>query len=498
MRAPAETIGSPFDADSIALTLGSFVNGHRRDGDGDVLPIHRPSDGRLIAGMPGARQSLVDEAVAAAALAFRTSGWREAAPRHRAAVMRRWAELVETHGEELARLEAVTTTRVIAETRIRDVPVTAELLRFYGECADKFDGALYPTASSVWSVGVPEPYGVVGAISPWNVPMVLATAKFAPAIAAGNAVVLKPSELTPFTAVRLAELAIEAGLPAGIFNVVVGDGMNAGEPLVRHPDVACVSFTGSTATGRRIMAVAAETGPKPVTLELGGKSPQIVFADVPDRARLADMVASGTSRNGGQLCYCGSRLIVHESLADQLLEDVGARMKRVRAGATWDEQTTLAPIVSHRQLDRVEDIVRRGASAGAEIRLGGNRIENHGGAFYAPTIAVVDQDNPLQQEEVFGPVLSVQTFREPEEAFALAAHDTYGLAAGIHTQNITRALDAARRIEAGMIWINTYGRSTDIGTPFGGFKRSGFGKDFGAAAYLKYTRLKNVWIDVTI
>jgi aldehyde dehydrogenase (NAD+) len=199
--------------------------------------------------MSGAGPALVDEAVAVASRAFRESGWREAAPRQRAAVMRRWAELVEAHGEELARLEAVTTTRVIAETRIRDVPVTAELLRFYGECADKFDGALYPTAASVWSVGVPEPYGVVGAISPWNVPMVLATAKFAPAIAAGNAVVLKPSELTPFTAVRLAELAIEAGLPPGIFNVVVGDGPNAGEPLVRHPDVACISFTGSTVTG---------------------------------------------------------------------------------------------------------------------------------------------------------------------------------------------------------------------------------------------------------
>ncbi|MBB4041169.1 aldehyde dehydrogenase (NAD+) [Microvirga flocculans] len=498
MHAPAESTRKTFDADGIALPTGSFVNGQRRDGDGEALLVHRPSDGRLIASMPGARQALIDEAVAAAALAFRTSGWREASPRHRGAVMRRWADLVEAHGEELARLEAVTTTRVIAETRVRDVPVTAELLRFYGECADKFDGALYPTASSVWSIGVPEPYGVVGAISPWNVPMVLSTAKFAPAIAAGNAVVLKPSELTPFTAVRLAELAIEAGLPPGLFNVVVGTGPEAGEPLVRHPEVACVSFTGSTVTGRRIMAAAAEAGPKPVTLELGGKSPQIVFADVPDRERLADMVAAGTSRNGGQLCYCGSRLIVHESLANQLLEDVAARLKQAKAGATWDERTTLAPIVSSRQLDRVDDIVRRGAAAGAEIRLGGTRIETHGGAFYAPTIALAGQDNPLQQEEVFGPVLSVQTFREPEEAFSLAAHDTYGLAAGIHTQNITRALDAARRIEAGMVWINTYGRSTDIGTPFGGFKRSGFGKDFGAAAYLKYTRLKNVWIDMTI
>lgn len=498
MHAPAETAGGAFAADDIALPLGSFIDGQWRDGEASAILVYRPSDGRRIASMSGAGPALVDEAVAAASRAFRQSGWREAAPRQRAAVMRRWAELVEAHGEELARLEAVTTTRVIAETRIRDVPVTAELLRFYGECADKFDGALYPTAASVWSVGVPEPYGVVGAISPWNVPMVLATAKFAPAIAAGNAVVLKPSELTPFTAVRLAELAIEAGLPPGIFNVVVGDGPNAGEPLVRHPDVACVSFTGSTVTGRRIMAAAAEAGPKPVTLELGGKSPQIVFADVLDRERLADMVAAGTSRNGGQLCYCGSRLIVHEALADRLIDDVVARMKQVRPGATWDETTTLAPIVSSRQLERVEDIVQRGAAAGAEIRLGGTRLDHGGGAFFAPTVAMAKQDNPLQQEEVFGPVLSVQTFREPEEAFALAAHDTYGLAAGIHTQNITRALDAARRIEAGMVWINTYGRSTDIGTPFGGFKRSGFGKDFGAAAYLKYTRLKNVWIDLTI
>jgi aldehyde dehydrogenase (NAD+) len=280
--------------------------------------------------------------------------------------------------------------------------------------------------------------------------------------------------------------------------VVVGDGPNAGEPLVRHPDVACISFTGSTVTGRRIMAAAAEAGPKPVTLELGGKSPQIVFADVPDRERLADMVAAGTSRNGGQLCYCGSRLIVHESLADGLIDDVIARMKQVRAGPPGTSERRLPPSSqagswsgSRISCSGVLRPARRSGWAERGSIMGG-------GAFFAPTVAMAKQDNPLQQEEVFGPVLSVQTFREPEEAFALAAHDTYGLAAGIHTQNISRALDAARRIEAGMIWINTYGRSTDIGTPFGGFKRSGFGKDFGAAAYLKYTRLKNVWIDLTI
>lgn len=493
MSAPAER---GFDPDALRLPLGSFIAGRLVDGDADEIAIARPSDGKVVARIRGAGAGLVDDAVRAADRAFKATDWAHGEPRARGAVLRRWADLVERDTEELARLESAFSSRVIAETRIRDVRITVDLLRFYGECADKHEGHVYATRANVLSLGLAEPYGVVAAIAPWNVPMVLATAKFAPALAAGNAVVLKPSELTPFTAIRLAELAIEAGLPAGLFNVVVGLGPDAGSPLVRHRHVGYVTFTGSTATGTKVMVDAATSGLKPVSLELGGKSPQIVFADAPDLDRVADLVAAGACRNAGQLCYCGSRLVVDRTVADDLMARVAARMSRSRPGATWDAATTLAPIVSRAQATRIADIVARGRAAGATIRLGGAANDDGpGGAYFMPTIAEAAPDNPLIREEVFGPVLSVQTFDDAEEAFALADHPVYGLTGAVHSANIDRALGAARRLDAGMIWVNAYGRSLDIGTPFGGFKGSGFGKDFGVAAFEKYQRTKCVWIE---
>ncbi|MGE0658919.1 MAG: aldehyde dehydrogenase family protein [Reyranellaceae bacterium] len=484
-----------FDPDLVPLPVDSFIDGQRAVGKGSETEVRRPSDGKVAARFAGADAELVDQAVAVAKKAFRSSDWARAEPRRRGAVLRRWAELVERHTEELAQLESLSSSRVIAETRVRDVTITAELIRFYGECADKLEGQVLATREDVFSLTLREPFGVVGAIAPWNVPMVLATAKFAPALAAGNAVVLKPSELTPFTALRLAQLAIEAGLPKGLFNVVVGYGPEAGSPLVRHPDIGCVSFTGSTATGEAVMVDAARNGLKPVSLELGGKSPQLVFADVPDIDAVAATIASGVARNAGQLCYCGSRLVVERSIADQLVEKVAALLWDAKPGPTWSLSTTLAPIISSRQVDRIADIVDRTRASGDEIVLGGEREQtNGGGAYWRPTIVRARPGSPVVNEEVFGPVLAVQTFDDLEEGLALADHPIYGLAGAVHTRDINKALMAARRIEAGMIWVNTYGRSLDIGSPFGGYKQSGFGKDFGVAALDKYLKGKSVWI----
>ncbi|MGE0151552.1 MAG: aldehyde dehydrogenase [Reyranellaceae bacterium] len=485
-----------FDPDLVALPSDSFIGGRKAVGQGGEIVVRRPSDGRIAARFPGADAALVDEAVENGWHAFRTADWARGEPRRRGAVLRRWAALVEQHTEELARLESLSSSRVIAETRVRDVAITAELIRFYGECADKIEGQVLPTRHDVFSLTLREPYGVVGAIAPWNVPMVLATAKVAPALAAGNAVVLKPSELTPFTALRLAELAIEAGLPAGLFNVVVGYGPEAGSPLVRHPRVGVVSFTGSTATGKAVMIDAAQSGLKPVSLELGGKSPQLVFADIKDVDSVAATIAAGVSRNAGQLCYCGSRLVVERRIAGELLEKVLALLWDAKPGPTWNTATTLAPIISDKQTERIADIVARTRQAGDEVLLGGAREETECGAFFQPTVIRSKAGNPVVDEEVFGPVLAVQTFDDLEEGLALADHPVYGLAGAVHTSDIDKALMAARRIEAGMIWVNTYGRSLDIGSPFGGYKKSGFGKDFGAVALEKYLKGKSVWIQL--
>jgi aldehyde dehydrogenase (NAD+) len=486
-----------FDPDQVKLPLGSFIAGVLREGDGEELGVQRPSDNIICAKVREASAALVDEAVMAARHAAEEKGWRRSEPRQRSAVMRRWADLVEKHSDELARLEALSSSRVIGETRVRDIVITAELIRFYAECADKFESGVLPSRHDVLALTVDEPYGVVAAISPWNVPLVLAAVKVAPALAAGNAVVLKPSELTPFSVLRLAELACEAGLPKGLFNVVFGTGSVTGAALVRHPGIDYVTFTGSTQTGARIMSDAAHHGLKPVSLELGGKNPNIVFDDAGPLDKVADMLAAGVARNAGQLCYCGSRLLVQRAIADELVDRVKTRLARVSAGPTWDDATTLAPIISAAQAERIQRIVETSVAEGAELVMGGEPLDIGAGQFFSPTILQrLSMDNIAVREEVFGPVLAVEVFDTEEEAVQLAMHPVYGLAAGIHTRSIDRALRMARAVEAGMVWVNSYGRTLDIGLPFGGYKQSGFGKDFGVAAYKKYLKSKSIWIQM--
>ncbi|MYZ46350.1 aldehyde dehydrogenase family protein [Propylenella binzhouense] len=489
---------SSFAPDTIDCPSGSFIAGRFVRGGGDELPVERPSDGAVLGIFREASEADVDEAVRCAAETRRAERWGSGDPRRRGAVLRRWAELVERDREYLARLEALCSSRPVTEARQRDIPVVAELLRYYGECADKCPGEVLATSHDALNMVEHEAWGVVLAISPWNVPALLAAAKVAPALAAGNAVILKPSELTPLSMLRIAELGVEAGLPRGLFSVLVGRGPTTGRAAVRHPLVGYVSFTGSTATGAAIMSDAAHHGMKPVSMELGGKSPQVVFADAPDLEKVADLVALGVSRNAGQICFAGTRLIVEEAVAERFVGKVVERLRGVRPGPTWREETDLPPIISKRQADRIEALVESGRAGGAKVVAGGERFVLDGGQYFAPTVmAELGSDNPALREEIFGPVLGVQTFRGFDEAMRLADHPVYGLTASLYTRDIDKAIHGARAIEAGTIWINGYGRGADLGSPFGGFKQSGFGKDFGIDGFKKYRRSKSINVFLT-
>ncbi|WP_042269325.1 aldehyde dehydrogenase family protein [Paraburkholderia heleia] len=484
-------------AAAIAEQASHFIGGERVAGGAARIGVARPSDGAVYASAPLGDEQLVDRAVDNAKRAFRSSGWPRMAPRERARILRRFADLIAADTATLAPLEALGSTRPVRDVCAWDVPFTAEGIRFYAEFADKIGGEVVATDHDHLGMTIAEPYGVVGAIAPWNFPLVMASWKIGPALAAGNAVVLKPSEMTPFSVLRLAELAVEAGIPPGIFNVVQGDGATTGDALVRHPDVAKVTFTGSTRAGAAIMAACAQSGTKPVTLELGGKSPQIVFADAPKFDEVARRIAGAIAGNAGQVCVAGSRLLVERAVADELVTRIGQAFAALRAGATWAAGTTLPPIISETQAARIEAIVERSVAEGATLYCGGRCAEAPvPGAFYLPTILTgVTAQNEAVRAEIFGPVLTVQTFDTEEEALALASHPEYGLAAGVHTADIGRALRFVRALEAGTVWVNRYGRSNDFMIPTGGYKRSGMGKDLGRQGYEAHLRFKSVLID---
>lgn len=481
-----------FDPDSLDLSAYHYVGGERIAANGE-LELRRPSDGKAYAGCPVADVSLVDRAVAVAKDAQRSTGWADVRPRERVKVLHAWADLIEKEAVTLARLEAVASTRPVAQLVALDIPVIAEQIRFFAEFADKEGSDVVPTGSDSFGMTVSEPYGVVGAITAWNVPLSLAAWKLGPALAAGNAVVLKPSEMTPFSTLYMAELAVRAGIPAGLVNIVLGDGPTTGAAITGHPDVAKISFTGSTRAGSAIMENIARTGTKPMTLELGGKSPQIVFADA-DIPRAAAAIATSILANAGQACVAGSRLIVAREIADQLTSAIIAQMQSVRAGHTWDEASAYSPIISASQMERIAGIVTAARAAGAECLFGGEPIA-HEGYFYSPTLlSGVDETSPAVREEIFGPVLTVQCFDDEAEAIALADHPTYGLAAGVFTRDLSRALRVTRTLQAGTIWVNRYGRSRDHILPTGGYKQSGMGKDLGRDAYLANRKTKSVLI----
>jgi aldehyde dehydrogenase (NAD+) len=378
-----------------------------------------------------------------------------------------------------------------------DVTRAAGVIRYYAEFCDKIEGTITATENGVMSLIRQEPYGIVGAIAPWNFPMITAAWKFAPALAAGNAVVMKTSELTPHTLLALADIAARAGLPAGLLNVVNGYGATTGAAIVRHPAISKISFTGSTMTGAAIMTLAAQSGIKPVSLELGGKSPALVFDDHGDLEATAAKVTAGFTGNAGQVCTAGSRLIVQRRTADALLDAIEKHCSTLRPGATWEEATTFAPIINERQTARIENLLRKTLDEGATLRIGGQRMEGrNAGSYFAPTILEgVTHEMTGFREEFFGPVLIVDRFDEPEEGIAKAAHPTYGLAANVYSRDLKHIMTAIEGIEAGMIWVNQPGRSPEFAFPAGGFKGSGFGKDMGRAGIETFLRQKAAWIN---
>lgn len=483
-----------FDPDTVALDPRHFIAG-ARVGDVPAMPLIRPSDGTMACEVPLAGAEMVDRAVAAARRAQADSGWATCAPRDRTRAMQRWADLIEAHANELARLEAVVSTRPVDELPRGDIAVTAEQIRFFAELADKEGGRVAPTREASLGLILDAPLGVVGAITPWNFPLSMAGWKMGPALAAGNAVVLKPSEMTPFATLRMAELSVQAGLPKGLVNVILGDGPVTGAALVAHADVAKVSFTGSTGAGAAIMGNVARTGVKPLTLELGGKSPQLVFADA-DLDLAADCIARSILFNAGQACVAGARVIVARAVAGHLLERLVARMSGRHPAPTWGSQPGHYPIISARQCARIDGIVQAARAAGAEVLLGGAPQEGPG-FFYAPTVlAVRDATNPAVTEEIFGPVLTFECFDDEDQAPAMADHPTFGLCAGLYTRDLSRALRVVQRLQCGTVWVNRYGRSRDHILPTGGWKQSGLGHDLGREAYLACRRSKSVLIDL--
>ena len=483
-----------FDPDSLDLPRGHFIGGAYLSGPA-ALELTRPSDGQPLGAIPLADAATVDHAVTVAIKAQRDSGWGSGTPRDRTRALQKWADLIEAHATELSQLEAVASTRLISQLPGIDVAVTAEQIRFFAEMADKEGGALVPTRDASLGMVMDEPYGVVGAITPWNFPISMAGWKLGPALAAGNAVVLKPSEMTPFATLRMAELSVQAGIPAGLVNVVLGDGRTTGNALTGHPGVGKVSFTGSTAAGSAIMENIARHGVKPMTLELGGKSPQIVFADA-DLDLAARLIAGSIMFNGGQACVAGSRVVVAAEVADELAARLVALMRPVNPGPSWLAETGYSPAISETQRGRIDSIVQAGIAAGAQTLIGGAPMERPG-YFYQPTLLVdVDAKNPAVTEEIFGPVLTLQTFTDEAQALDLADHPTYGLCAGIYTRDLSRAIRVTRAVQAGTVWVNRYGRSRDHILPTGGYKSSGLGKDLGREAYHANRRSKSVLIDL--
>ncbi|MFE0019433.1 aldehyde dehydrogenase [Amycolatopsis sp. NPDC059021] len=475
---------------------GLFLGGTFTDPvDGTPMAVTSPRDGTVLAEVAAAGEKDVDRAVAAARHAFDNGPWPRLKPRERAKHLLRLAELVERDADVLALSVSLEMGKPISDARNIELAALANTLRWYAEAADKTAGEIPDAGPDSLALVTREPAGVVAAVVPWNFPLTMAGWKLGPALAAGCTVVLKPAEQSPLSALHLARLAAEAGLPAGVLNVVNGPGEVTGRALGLHQGVDVVTFTGSTEVGRHFLRYAADSNLKRVWLELGGKSPNIILDDAPELGAAADTSAWGIFFNSGEMCTAPSRLLVHKSVADEVLERVVARAADFTPGDPLDPATKMGPVVSEEHLNSVLSHIDVALEEGARVRVGGERARvDSGGSYLAPTVLDrVTPDMRVAREEIFGPVLSVLTFDTVEEAVALAADTDYGLAAAVWTRDLGRAHRISRALRAGTVWVNCY-EEGDLTVPFGGTKLSGHGRDKSLHALEKFTDLKTTWI----
>lgn len=464
--------------------------------DGATLPTLNPANNQVLAEIARGQSADVDRAVQSARQAWRDKRWRGLAPTERMAVLLRWADLIEAHNEELALLETLDMGKPISDVLNIDLPEVLKTLRYFAQCIDKIEGAVTHTAPGSMHLITHEPLGVVGAITPWNYPMLMAMWKLAPILAAGNCVVLKPAEQAPLSCGRLAQLFVEAGGPPGVFNLVNGTGLEAGQALARHPDVDKITFTGSTAVGKRLLGYAGESNMKRVSLETGGKSPQIFMDDLYDLDSAVQRAIGGIFDNAGQVCNAGSRLLVQRSVHDRFVERfVALNDQAYRCGDPLDPATTLGPMVGRAHQQKVLQHIERAQRDGCTLTLGGPSEGE--GCFVQPTLLTgAHNQMAAAREEIFGPVAVVMPFDTEEEAIALANDSDYGLAAAVWSSDLKRAHRMVGALEAGVVWVNCFGDG-DMTQPFGGFKQSGNSRDKHMASLLSYTQSKSAWFDLT-
>ncbi len=486
-------------AAALAPRTNAYIDGrYVPAASGATFPCVNPATGKPIVQVASCEAADIDRAVAGARRAFESGHWSRRAPAARKKVLLRFAELIRKHREELALTESVDMGKPISDALKIDIPAAANCIAWYAEAIDKVYDEVAPTPHESIALITREPAGVVGAIVPWNFPLLMACWKLGPALATGNSVVLKPSEKSPLTALRVAELAAEAGLPEGVLNVVPGFGYTAGEALAMHMDVDCIAFTGSTRVGKMMLEYAGRSNMKRVWLECGGKAPNVVLGDVADLERAAEAAAYGIFFNQGEMCSAASRLIVHESVRETLVEKIVEVGRTMTPGDPLDPKTRLGAIVDQVQLNTVLGFIESGRRDGAELRFGGNRARiESGGYFVEPTVFdKVTMQMKIAREEIFGPVLSAIGFTDVEDAVRIANDVSYGLTAAVWSRDITTAHRVARRLRAGTVYVNCYD-ADDITVPFGGFKQSGNGRDKSLHAMDKYTELKTTWIDLS-
>lgn len=482
----------------VELRNEAFVNGSAQPANsGNTYEIVNPATGKLLASVAACDQVDADIAVRGARESFDSGVWSGVTPADRKAVIVRLSALILENRDELALLESLDMGKPVMDAYNVDIAGAAAILSWYGEAADKLYDEVAPTGSGSVAMISREPIGVVAAVIPWNFPLDLAIWKLGPALAAGNSVIVKPAEQTPHSVLRLAELAIQAGLPSGVFNVLPGLGQDIGQALGRHEDIDCLTFTGSTPTGKKFLQYSAESNMKPVWLETGGKSPNLIFADSEDLEKAADMAAFGIFFNQGEVCSAASRLLVESSIKDRFLELMVERASKVKIGDPLDPETNMGPIVNAQQADKIASYIRKGTDEGAQLKFGGDRKQlNDSDLFIEPTIFDgVDNNMTIAREEIFGPVLSVIAFDTEEQAIEIANDTPYGLAAAVWTDNLSRAHRVAGKLKAGTVSVNTVDALSPM-TPFGGFKQSGIGRDLSIHAFDKFTQLKTTWIEI--